>query len=63
MEDDIHDEDQLRGIIKEQNLTIDFVMEREDKTEIGCKRALDFSYKRAWKQKEEDAIKKWELET
>ena len=43
-------------------MTIDFVQEREDKTEIGCQRALDICYKRAWEQKEENAKRQCALE-
>jgi len=38
------------------------VLEREDKTETGCKRALDICYERAWELKENNAKKQCDLE-
>ena len=38
------------------------MLEREDRTEAGCKRALDLCYKSAWEQKEENAKRQCELE-
>ena len=61
-EDDIHDEDELRNIIKEQNAELDFVLEREDRTETGLQRALDIQTQRAWESKEINATRQCELE-
>ena len=38
------------------------MLEREDRTEAGCKRALDLCYKSAWEQKEENAKRQCALE-